>query len=53
MLLYLTYYMLQQQNIEEITEEENYKITSIDFKNIYKITELENELDKIFENEEE
>lgn len=53
MLLYLTYYMLQQQNIEEITEEEIYKLTSIDFKNIDKITELENELNEIFENEEE
>lgn len=49
MLLYLTYYILQQQNIEEITEEENDKLTSIDFENIDTITDLENELDKIFE----
>lgn len=52
-LLYYSYtYIENNLNIEEITEEQNEKITMLDFRKFDKIYELEAEIEEIFESEE-
>lgn len=51
MLEYLAYYILQDEGIEEIEEDKATEISMINFDNIDSITELEDELKEIIEEE--
>lgn len=51
MLEYLAYYILQNDGIEEIEEDKATEISMINFSNIDSITELEDELKEIIEEE--
>lgn len=53
MLEYLAYYILQDEGIEELEEDKATEISMINFDNIDSITELEDELHEIIEEEEE
>lgn len=53
MLEYLAYYILQDEGIEELEEDKATEIAMINFDNIDSITELEDELHEIIEEEEE
>lgn len=53
MLEYLAYYILQDGGIEELEEDKATEISMINFDNIDSITELEDELHEIIEDEEE
>lgn len=53
MLEYLAYYILQDKGIEELEEEKATEISMINFRNIDNITELEDEINEIMEDEEE
>lgn len=51
MLEYLAYYILQDNGIEELEEDKATEISMINFDNIDSITELEDELNEIMEEE--
>lgn len=53
MLEYLAYYILQDKGIEEIEEEKAIEISMINFDNIDSITELEDAIEEIIEEESE
>lgn len=53
MLEYLAYYILQEKDIEEIEEDKATEISMINFSNIDSITELEDKINEIMEDEEE
>lgn len=52
MLEYLAYYILQDEGIEELEEDKATEIAMINFDNIDSITELEDEINEIMEDEE-
>lgn len=52
MLEYLAYYILQDEDIEELEEDKATEVSMINFDNIDSITELEDELHEIMEEDE-